>query len=122
MIDHVVLNVRDVEVSRKFYAGALAPLGYAALKSFPGWVGFGMAGKADFWLTRRDPIGAGVHVAWRCDRRKQVDEFHAAALKAGGKDNGRPGLRKEYHPDYYGAFVLDPDGNNMEAVCNEPQE
>jgi catechol 2,3-dioxygenase-like lactoylglutathione lyase family enzyme len=121
MIDHVVLNVRDLASSRKFYEQSLAPLGYTALKSFPDWVGFGRDGKADFWITRRDLVNTGVHLALRCDKRKQVDEFHAAAVKAGGKDNGKPGIRKDYHPNYYGAFAFDPDGNNIEAVCHEPQ-
>jgi predicted lactoylglutathione lyase len=121
MIDHVVLNVRDLAGSRKFYEQALAPLGYAAIMEFTDWVGFGMAGKADFWLARRDPANTGVHVALRCSKRSEVDGFHAAAMKAGGKDHGKPGLREDYHPHYYGAFALDPDGNNIEVVCHDPK-
>ena len=121
MLDHTVLNVRDIEASRKFYETALAPLGYKALMVFPGFVGFGAAGKTDFWIAERPPVGAGIHLALACDRRSLVDEFHRAALKAGGKDNGAPGVRTLYHPDYYGAFALDPDGNNIEAVCHLPQ-
>lgn len=120
MIDHIVLNVKDVERSRDFYEAALAPLGGAVVKSFPGFIGFGVAGKTDFWIARRDPVSAHAHVAFTCANRKIVDGFHAAALKAGGRDNGAPGLRTLYHPDYYGAFVLDPDGNNIEVVCHVP--
>jgi catechol 2,3-dioxygenase-like lactoylglutathione lyase family enzyme len=121
MIDHIVLNVRDLEKSQKFYEAALAPLGYSVSKSFPNWVGFGADGKADFWLARRDPVGGSIHIALASKKHGPVDQFYAAAIKAGGKDNGKPGLRKDYHPHYYGAFVLDPDGNNIEAVCQEPQ-
>lgn len=121
MIDHIVLNVRELEASRKFYEQVLSPTGYGVTMSFPDWVGFGKDGKADFWLARRDPANTAVHVAFRCGRRREVDQFHAAALKAGGKDNGKPGVRKDYHPNYYGAFVFDPDDNNIEAVCHEAE-
>jgi catechol 2,3-dioxygenase-like lactoylglutathione lyase family enzyme len=121
MLDHVVLNVKNIEASRKFYEAALAPIGYKVTKAYPGFVGFGAAGKSDCWLAQRGPASAGVHLALACDSRSSVDAFHRAALKAGGKDNGAPGLRAIYHPDYYGAFVLDPDGNNIEAVCHAPQ-
>ncbi len=120
MIDHVRLNVRNLDVSRRFYAAALVPLGYEALMSFPEAVGFGASRKPDFWIAKREPVQTGVHVAFACDARRVVDEFHRAALKAGGRDNGQPGVRPQYHPGYYGAFVLDPDGNNVEAVCHGP--
>jgi catechol 2,3-dioxygenase-like lactoylglutathione lyase family enzyme len=120
MIDHVVLNVKDVAASRGFYEKALAPLGYQVLMAMPEGVGLGRDGKPFFWLALREPYHSGVHVAFHCAARKAVDEFHAAALAAGGKDNGPPGLREQYHPSYYGAFVLDPDGNNIEAVCHDP--
>ena len=122
MIDHLALNVRDLGASRKFYEKALGPLGYTVTMSFPDWVGFGASGKTEFWLARRDPPTSAVHVAFRCGQRKPVEEFHAAGLRAGGKDNGKPGVRKDYHPNYYAAFVLDPDGNNIEAVCHEPAD
>ena len=118
MIDHVVLNVSDLEASRRFYERALAPLGLEVLMQFPDGVGFGRAGKPAFWIGRRGEACHGVHVAFACDSREPVDAFHAAALAAGGTDHGQPGLRPHYHPDYYGAFVLDPDGNNIEAVCH----
>ena len=120
MIDHVVLNVRDLQASRRFYAAALGPLGYSVVKEAGGLIGFGAGSKADLWIGRRDPLTREAHVAFRCATRSMVDAFHAAALGAGGRDHGAPGLRPAYHADYYGAFLLDPDGNNIEAVCHEP--
>jgi len=119
MIDHIGLKVRDFEASKRFYAAALAPLGYTLLMEFPGAAGFGLNGKPDFWIGPGggEPI-ATVHIAFATDHAG-VDAFHAAALAAGGKDNGAPGLRPMYHPAYYGAFALDPDGNNVEAVSHQ---
>ena len=121
MIDHVALNVKDLKASRAFYEKALAPMGISPVMSFPDWEGFGAGGKAQFWLVRRDPITTGAHIALHCAKRGQVDEFHAAGLLSGGKDHGKPGIREDYSPNYYAAFILDPDGNNIEAVCKEPQ-
>ena len=120
MIDHIVLNVRDLKASRRFYAGALAPLGYTVVKEGEGLIGFGSGSNADLWIGRRDPESREAHVAFRCATRTMVEAFHAAALAAGGRDNGAPGLRPAYHADYYAAFLFDPDGNNVEAVCHEP--
>jgi catechol 2,3-dioxygenase-like lactoylglutathione lyase family enzyme len=127
MIDHTGVLVSRPDVSRRFYEQALAPLGYAVLMVVPteftnGRVvlGYGVAPKADFWLAEGDPNEPRVHIAFRADSRAQVDAFHRAALAAGGKDNGAPGLRPHYHEHYYGAFVLDPDGHNIEAVCHQP--
>lgn len=127
MIDHTGLAMSDPERSRLFYERALAPLGYSVLMEVPkeytgGAValGFGVAPKADFWLHEGTPQTPRLHVAFRADNRTQVDAFYRAALAAGGKDNGPPGLRPHYHANYYGAFVLDPDGNNIEAVCHAP--
>ena len=118
MIDHVGVNVSDYAVSRRFYEQALEPLGYRVLMAMDEWkaCGFGRDRKPSFWLAEREPFGTGTHVAFEAADRVAVDAFHAAALAAGGRDNGAPGLREEYHPTYYGAFVLDPDGNNAEAV------
>lgn len=123
MIDHTGLQVSNPETSRRFYEGALAPLGYSVLMVVPteyteGKVvlGMGVAPKADFWLAEGAPNQPRVHVAFRAESRQQVDEFYRAALAAGGKDNGPPGPRPHYHERYYGAFVLDPDGHNIEAV------
>lgn len=127
MIDHMGIVVSDFIRSKDFFAQALAPLGYAMLMEFPASVtgrtdvaGFGEAGQPDFWLSKGTPNTPRVHVAFRVPSRKIVDAFHEAALAAGGIDNGAPGLRPHYHPDYYSAFVLDPDGHNIEAVCREP--
>jgi catechol 2,3-dioxygenase-like lactoylglutathione lyase family enzyme len=118
MLDHVGLVVSDFGRAKSFFESALAPLGYTKLMEFSGAAGFG-AGKPDFWISQ----GAApkpVHVAFAASDRKIVDAFHKAALAAGGRDNGAPGVRKEYHPNYYGAFIIDPDGNNIEAVCHNP--
>jgi catechol 2,3-dioxygenase-like lactoylglutathione lyase family enzyme len=122
MLDHLGLNVSDYDRSRDFYTRALAPLGYSLLmEPVPRTGGFGRDGKPAFWITdQREPTTQNVHVAFAAQDRETVDAFHAEALAAGGTDNGRPGIRKLYHPTYYGAFVLDPDGNNVEAVCHRP--
>jgi catechol 2,3-dioxygenase-like lactoylglutathione lyase family enzyme len=122
MIDHLKLHVRDVERSRAFYTAALAPLGYRVmLEPAPGVVGLG-AERPDFWLAVQPASTGFAHVAFRVDTTDLVDAFHRAALDAGGRDNGAPGRRPQYHPRYYGAFVLDPDDNNVEAVCHAAEE
>jgi catechol 2,3-dioxygenase-like lactoylglutathione lyase family enzyme len=120
MFDHVGLNVRDYAASRAFYERALAPLGYGVVMDFDEWkaAGFGKDGNPSFWIAEREPYGTGTHVAFAASDRATVDAFHEAALAAGGIDNGAPGIREEYHPTYYGAFVHDLDGNNVEAVCH----
>jgi catechol 2,3-dioxygenase-like lactoylglutathione lyase family enzyme len=125
MIDHTGLVVADAAKSRSFYEAALKPLGYSVLMEIPKEhtggrtvLGFGVAPKPDFWIVDGAPNEPRIHIAFRADNREQVDEFHRAALAAGGRDNGAPGPRPHYHPGYYGAFVLDPDGHNVEAVCH----
>ena len=120
MIDHIVLTVSDAAKSKAFYLAALEPLGYEVVMEFGSGVGFGIAGKPDFWIHQADPVRPPVHVAFASADRATVDRFWKAALAAGGRDNGAPGLREHYHPNYYGAFVFDPDGNNIEAVCHRP--
>ena len=120
MIDHTSLAVSDMARSNAFYAAALAPLGYTLLKDLGEAAGFGVKPKPDFWLGQGKPGETKNHVAFRAESRAQVDAFHRAGLAAGGRDNGAPGLRTHYHPNYYGAFVLDPDGHNIEAVCHAP--
>jgi catechol 2,3-dioxygenase-like lactoylglutathione lyase family enzyme len=120
MIDHVSLRVSDVARSKRFFSGALAPLGYAVLADYGDAAGFGLAPKPDFWVGAGPAAGGPTHVCFAAANRAQVDAFHKAALAAGGTDNGAPGLRAMYHPTYYGAFILDPDGNNIEAVCHQP--
>ncbi len=122
MLDHVTINVRDIEASKRFYAEALRPLGYSLTSDFPEAAGLGTGeGVADTWLAQRDEPSAPVHVAYRAPDRAAVDAFHAAAVAAGGTDNGAPGVRAHYHESYYAAYVRDPDGNNVEAVAHEPE-
>jgi catechol 2,3-dioxygenase-like lactoylglutathione lyase family enzyme len=122
MFDHVGLNVRDYAASRAFYESALAPLGYRVVMAFDEWraCGFGTDEKPVFWISEREPYGTGTHLAFAADDRATVNAFHEAALGAGGIDNGAPGIREHYHPNYYGAFVHDLDGNNVEVVCHAP--
>lgn len=126
MIDHTGVQVSDPAKSRRFYDQALAPLGYRALhevsKEHTGGklvLGYGVPSKPDFWIHEGTPNQPRIHLAFRAESRAQVDAFYRAGLAAGGTDNGPPGPRPHYHPNYYGAFVLDPDGHNIEAVCHE---
>ena len=121
MIDHIGVSVTDVAKSKAFYRAALAPLGYAVIMEFEDDVGFGVPPKPDFWIGETTAEVRPTHVAFRADNRKQVDAFYKAAMGAGGRDNGAPGVRPDYHASYYGAFVLDPDDNNIEAVCHTPE-
>ena len=117
---HVAVNVTDFEAAKTFYLGALEPLGYRVVYEEPGALAYlADASGLDFGIGRRGPVG-GTHVAFECDDRSAVDSFYVAAIAAGGVDNGAPGLRPQYAADYYAAFVLDPDGNNIEAVCHQP--
>lgn len=118
MIDHTSIVVSDFERSKAFYRAALAPLNYAIIMEVPGAAGFGENGKPDFWIAAGTPNQPPTHLAFGVQSRAVVDAFHRAALAAGGTDNGEPGVRAQYHPHYYGAFVRDPDGHNMEAVCH----
>ena len=127
MIDHMGISVSDPIKSRHFYDRALAPLRYKMLQQVPvehtGGItvlGYGTDGKPDFWVTEGKPNTPHIHIAFRAESREIVDAFYKAALAAGGKDNGAPGPRPHYHTHYYGAFVLDPDGHNIEAVCHAP--
>jgi len=120
MIDHIGIAVADLEKSVTFYTKALAPLGYVLIMRFEQLAaGFGIAPKPDFWIGAGKPTDK-IHVAFRAAGRAEVRAFYDAAIAAGGRDNGPPGVREMYHPSYYGAFVLDPDGHNVEAVCHEP--
>ena len=119
MIDHIGLAVSDLDKSIAFYTKALAPLGYSLILKFDFAAGFGIGGKPDFWIGKGAPKDA-IHVAFRASGRAQVRAFYDAAMAAGGTDNGAPGPRPHYHEHYYGAFVRDPDGHNVEAVCHEP--
>jgi catechol 2,3-dioxygenase-like lactoylglutathione lyase family enzyme len=127
VIDHAGISVGDFAASKVFYANALAPIGYVLLMEVPASVtggsdaaGFGIPPKPDFWISRA-PRPHPVHIAFRVASRSLVDAFYKAAIAVGGRNNGAPGLRPHYHPNYYGAFVLDPDGHNIEAVCHDPE-
>jgi catechol 2,3-dioxygenase-like lactoylglutathione lyase family enzyme len=115
LIDHLALRVRDLRRSRTFYEQALEPFGVKVVESSQG-PGFAIEGGGDFWIGEGEPPAAPVHVAFAAADRATVDKFHRAAVEAGGRDNGAPGLRPQYHAGYYAAFVIDPDGNNVEAV------
>jgi catechol 2,3-dioxygenase-like lactoylglutathione lyase family enzyme len=120
VLDHVGLRVSDFERSKRFYEEALSPIGYELfMEPSVSAAGFGRRGKPDFWIARGDP-GHAVHVAFTADD-SAVDAFYEAAIAAGERDNGGSGLRPQYHPSYYGAFVFDPDSNNIEAVCHGPE-
>ncbi|MFO1154760.1 MAG: VOC family protein [Rhodospirillales bacterium] len=126
MLDHVGIGVSALDKSKAFYQAALAPLGYSLAMEFEGWSGFGRPGplgahELAFWIHASGAPIVPVHIAFRATDRATVAAFHAAALAAGGGDNGAPGLRPHYHPSYFGAFVLDPDGHNIEAVCHAPE-
>jgi catechol 2,3-dioxygenase-like lactoylglutathione lyase family enzyme len=118
MIDHIGIPVSDLGKSKKFFSQALAPLGYTVLMDVDGAAGLGSA-RPDFWIAKGN-AQSPTHICFAAPTRAVVDAFYKAAIAAGGRDNGAPGLRKQYHPTYYGAFVLDPDGNNVEAVCHAP--
>jgi catechol 2,3-dioxygenase-like lactoylglutathione lyase family enzyme len=137
MLDHVNIRVSDYDRSKKFYEAALAPLGYTLLMESASGAGFHKESIPDFWIKKGEPVSVGaqaarqelslgcggpsVHVAFASESRSMVDAFYRAAVAAGANDNGAPGLRPNYHPHYYGAFVLDPDGYNIEAVCHKAE-
>ena len=129
MLDHVGFAVADSERSKRFYEQALAPLGISLLMTVASDQtqsggtahGFGSDNNPFFWVGDNERVGEGTHVAFAVERRALVNQFHQAALAAGGRDHGAPGLRPHYHPHYYAAFVLDPDGINIEAVCHKPE-
>jgi len=122
ILDHIGIQVTDVQKTKAFYEKALAPLGIAAMMDFGVAVGFGKGDKPEFWIgglrggAKKTDV---AHVAFIAESHALVDAFYEAAIAAGGQDNGKPGIRAQYHPTYYGAFVLDPDGNNVEAVCHK---
>lgn len=128
MIDHLGISVRDYAASRKFYLTALAPLGIGVVMNVPkevsgrssDFTGFGADDKPFFWIGEGGAAPLGMHLCFTAKSRAEVDAFYAAALAAGARDNGPPGIRAHYHPNYYGAFVIDINGVNLEAVCHQP--
>lgn len=128
MIAHVGIIVRDIERSKKFYVAALKPIGYRMIREYGATperpaasAGFGEPPRADLWIYQGDPGKVATHIAFQVNKRALVDAFFEAAITAGGKDNGKPGARPQYSANYYGAFILDPDGYNVEAVCREAE-
>ena len=125
MIDHIGLRVSDFQRSKAFFQAALAPLGYTMMMEFdlPGGKtgGMGVDGMPDLWLSQGQAQRPPLHVAFNAANRATVDAFYKAAIAAGGKDNGKPGLRPDYHPNYYGAFIIDPEGHAIEACCHKPE-
>jgi len=122
IIDHIGIAISDYEKSLAFYTKTLAPLGIFLVIEIEGWAGFGNnKEKAEFWFGPDEKSQSPMHIAFLAESRKQVDAFYAAATEAGATCNGEPGLRDIYHPNYYGAFVIDPDGHNIEAVCHNPE-
>jgi catechol 2,3-dioxygenase-like lactoylglutathione lyase family enzyme len=125
MIDHIGIEVSNYKTSITFYKLALASLGYELLMEVEGFAGFGMKNAsgpiANFWIHQGNNPTQKTHIAFTAASRNTVNDFYQSAINAGGKDNGAPGIREMYHPNYYGAFVLDPDGNNIEAVCHKPE-
>jgi catechol 2,3-dioxygenase-like lactoylglutathione lyase family enzyme len=118
MFDHLGLRTKDLAAAARFYAAALGPLGHVAGPADKDYASFGPTGAPALWLHRsKNSPASGAHVAFGAPNREAVDRFHAAGLEAGGRDNGAPGLRPDYGPGYYAAFLIDPDGNNVEAVC-----
>jgi catechol 2,3-dioxygenase-like lactoylglutathione lyase family enzyme len=121
ILDHIGLSVADYEASKAFFAAALKPLDIALVMEVQGWAGFGRKERPQFWFGTGDGAQKPMHIAFVAESRAQVRAFYDAALRAGAKDNGPPGIREIYHPNYYGAFVIGPDGHNVEAVCHNPE-
>lgn len=121
IFDHIVLIISDTDKSKKFYLNALSPLDIKLIREDDGCIGFGTQNKPSLWICQETNVQKPMHIAFIAENRKAVDEFHKAAINAGAKDNGAPGIRANYHPHYYGAFVIDPDGHNIEAVCRKPE-
>src|SRR5262245_50694223 len=120
MFDHVSIKVENLDESRRFYLEALKPLGFQLVHEYDQFLGFGPSGRPQFWISQGAVLGP-VHLAFIARDRAGVGAFYRAAIAAGARDNGAPGVRAEYHEHYYGAFVIDPNGNNIEAVCHKPE-
>lgn len=120
MLDHIGIDVADLARSGAFYQHTMPCIGWALINEIRGWAAFGPPGRPVFWLRQSPSPTQSIHIAFPAPNRAAIDAWHAAALRAGATDNGAPGLREIYHPNYYGAFVLDPDGHNIEAVCHHP--
>ena len=122
ILDHIGFSVSDYDKSKAFFAAALAPLGIVLIAEYDGWAGFGKDGKPELWFGAGKDVQKPMHLAFLAEDRAQVRAFYDVALRAGAKDNGAPGIRAHYHPNYYGAFVIGPDGHNVEAVCHKAEK
>ena len=121
IIDHIGIAISDYDQSKEFYTKVLAPLDIKLVAEDQGWAGFGKNGKPDFWFGTDKKTQSPMHIAFIAESREKVNQFYEAAIAAGAKDNGKPGIRAIYHSDYYSAFVIDPDGHNIEAVCHREE-
>jgi catechol 2,3-dioxygenase-like lactoylglutathione lyase family enzyme len=121
MFDHIGIGVSDLKASKAFFLQALSPMGVGIVMEFSHAAGLGQGQKPSFWIGSTEGTPLPLHIAFAVDNRKQVDEFYRQALAAGGKDNGPPGIRAHYHANYYAAFVIGPDGHNVEVVCHHPE-
>jgi len=121
IIDHIGIAISDYEKSKEFYSKVLLPLNIRLVAEVQGWAGFGKNGKPEFWFGTSDNAQRPMHIAFLAENRAAVNQFYQAAISAGARDNGKPGIREIYHPNYYGAFIIDPDGHNIEAVCHEQE-
>ena len=122
IIDHIGIAISDYDQSKEFYTKVLAPLNIKLVVEDQGWAGFGKNGKPDFWFGTDEKIQSPMHIVFIAESREKVNQFYEAAIAVGAKDNGKPGIREIYHSDYYGAFVIDPDGHNIEAVCHREEK
>ncbi|MCO1334137.1 VOC family protein [Microbulbifer sp. OS29] len=122
MLDHIRIHVHNYERSRGFYQQALMPLGYGLVMEFDDWAGFGWADKPELWIRGGTSTTPQLHIAFRAEERQVVRDFYRLALEAGGKEDGPPGVYEQFHPDYYAAIVLDPDGHKLEVVCHLPAD
>jgi len=119
IFDHIVLAVSNQKKSKEFYLRALTPLGISFVRDDVECSGFGTSNKPSFWICEENPVQKPMHIAFIAENRKAVDAFYEAAIIAGGKNNGEPGIRNHYNPNYYSAYIIDPDGHNIEAVCRK---
>jgi len=121
MFDHIGFGVTDLDASKQFFLEALEPIGVRVVMEGPYGVGLGQNSKPSLWFHEATDKPGPIHLAFAAENREQVDAFYRAAMAAGGKDNGTPGVRSQYHEHYYGAFVISPDGHNVEVVCHRPE-
>lgn len=121
IIDHIGITVKNYTKSKKFYVDLLVSIDIVLVMEYQGWAGFGRNNKPEFWITENNKLDSALHIAFGAENREKVRNFYDTAIKLGEKDNGAPAIRDKYHQNYYGAFIIDHDGNNIEAVCHNPE-